>query len=108
MSVQYVVFHFTQYSPYRFNSRQSFRGKGINDEDPAISARSRMGNSTNGAQRFTGISEMFNPPESSSVTIEITRTIEFDRTIGEPGHVAKGVYSSDNRVRSFSAAWEVC
>ncbi|KAJ7832638.1 hypothetical protein B0H14DRAFT_3871900 [Mycena olivaceomarginata] len=87
------------------NSRQTFRGKGVNEGSLVDngSSGSRLGNFT-GAPRFAPVSDMFNTPESSAVTVEITRTIEFDRTIHEDSDSTKGVYTSDHRSDSFQAS----
>jgi hypothetical protein len=89
---------------YMLNTRQTFRGKGVN-EDSLVdhgSSGSRLGNFT-GAPRFAPVSDMFNASESSAVTVEITRTIEFDRTIHEDSDSTKGVYTSDHTSGSFQA-----
>ncbi|KAJ7661620.1 hypothetical protein DFH06DRAFT_1325899 [Mycena polygramma] len=80
-----------------FNSRPARLGKGINEEDPVPNRtlRSRAGNSTASAPRFAMVSKMFDSGQELSNTtleVEITRTIEFERALDED---SKGGYPDD-------------
>ncbi|KAJ7173630.1 hypothetical protein C8R46DRAFT_1083426 [Mycena filopes] len=58
------------------NSRTSFRGKGLNEEDPSQSTPTNQNQSFNTHHRITTLSNMFNHAATESQTIHISRTVE--------------------------------
>ncbi|KAJ7015833.1 hypothetical protein C8F04DRAFT_1266458 [Mycena alexandri] len=74
------------------NLRESFRGKGLNEEDPPPPTRTGYNQSSN-THRGTTVSNMFNHTTNTKV-IHISRTAEHDRVIDDT--ISKRVYSSDD------------
>ncbi|KAJ7173636.1 hypothetical protein C8R46DRAFT_118735 [Mycena filopes] len=80
------------------NLRKSFRGRGLNEEDPPRSARTGQSQSSN-TLGVTTLSNMFNHTTGSDI-IHISRTVGHDQVVDDA--TAKMVYSSDEDPTSRS------
>ncbi|KAJ6562160.1 hypothetical protein B0H19DRAFT_1375337 [Mycena capillaripes] len=83
---------------YMLNSRQAHRGKGVNEEGSVAGFRPRAGLNSSNAARLPMVFKSV--PEDFSTTIEITRTVEFDRKITAGDDFDKSLDSSDPTYRN--------